>query len=50
MGQKETVLIHHLLCKGTVEMRVLDQILTDKETRQNALIDALKAHIKEIGG
>lgn len=48
MGQRETVLIHHLVAKGTVDERVLDQILTDKTIRQNALIDALKARIQEV--
>lgn len=47
-GQKETVLIHHILAKGTYDCRVLDSILLPKEVRQNALIDALKAKIKEV--
>ena len=48
MGQQNTVLIHHLLMKGTIDTRVLDDILTTKEVRQNALIEALKAKIKEV--
>ena len=47
-GQKQTVLIHHLLMKGTQDIRVLEDILTPKEVRQNALIEALKARIKEV--
>lgn len=47
-GQKETVLIHHILMKGTYDYRVLDDILTPKEVRQNALLAALKARIKEV--
>lgn len=47
-GQKETVLIHHLLMKHTWDIRVLDQVLTPKEERQNALLEALKARIKEV--
>lgn len=47
-GQKETVLIHHILMKGTYDYRVLDNILTPKEIRQNALLEALKARIKEV--
>lgn len=47
-GQKETVLIHHILMKGTYDYRVLNDILTPKEIRQNALIEALKAKIKEV--
>ncbi len=48
MGQKEPVLIHHLLVRNTIDTRVLDDILTPKEIRQNALIEALKARIKEV--
>ena len=48
MGQKETVLIHHLLMNDTIDTRVLDGILTPKEARQNALIEALKARIEEV--
>ena len=47
-GQKETVLIHHILAKGTLDTYVLDTILAPKEQRQNALLDALKAKIKEV--
>lgn len=47
-GQKETVLIHHILMEGTYDYRVLDQILVPKEIRQNALLEALKAKIKEV--
>lgn len=46
-GQKCTVLIHHILMKGTYDYRVLDDILTPKEVRQNSLLEALKARIKE---
>ena len=48
MGQKETVLIHHLLMKNTADMWVFDQVLTEKDKRQNALLEALKARIKEV--
>ncbi len=47
-GQKETVLIHHILMKGTYDYRVLDGILTPKDIRQNALLEAIKARIKEV--
>ncbi len=47
-GQKETVLIHHILMKGTYDCRVLDDILMPKEIRQNALLEALKVKIKEV--
>lgn len=48
MGQKETVLIHHLLMKNTADMWVLDQVLTPKTERQDALLEALKVRIKEV--
>lgn len=47
-GQKETVLIHHLLMKGTYDYTVLDDILTPKDVRQEACLEALKAKIKEV--
>ena len=47
-GQKSTVLIHHILMKGTYDYRVLDSILAPKEVRQNACLEALKARIKEV--
>lgn len=47
-GQKSTVLIHHILMKGTYDYRVLDNILVPKEVRQNACLEALKARIKEV--
>lgn len=48
MGQKETVLIHHLLMKNTADTWVLDQVLAPKTERQDALLEALKARIKEV--
>lgn len=47
-GQTRTVLIHILLAKETYDGRVLDNILAPKEERQNALLDALRARIKEV--
>ena len=47
-GQKETVLIHHLLMKRTYDYTVLDDILTPKDIRQEACLEALKAKIKEV--
>ena len=43
-GQKATVVIHHILTKGTMDERVLKAIGA-KEKTQNALIDAVKAEI-----
>ncbi len=47
-GQKETVLIHHILMRDTLDNRVLNEILAPKEKRQNALIEALQAKLKEL--
>jgi len=48
MGQTSTVLVHHILVKNTIDRHILDDILMSKEIRQNALIEALKARIKEV--
>ena len=46
-GQEaETVVIHHLVTKGTIDERIL-QALKSKDRSQETLIDAVKA---EIGG
>jgi SNF2 family DNA or RNA helicase len=41
-GQKDTVVIHHLTAKGTIDERVM-KALKDKDNTQAALIDAVKA-------
>lgn len=46
-GQKETVVIHHLIAKGTIDERVM-KALNDKNNTQSALIDAVKAKLKEV--
>lgn len=43
-GQKDTVVIHHILTKGTMDERVLKAV-GQKEKTQNALIDAVKAEL-----
>jgi SNF2 family DNA or RNA helicase len=43
-GQQHTVIVHHMVCKGTLDEEVM-QILEAKETRQDRLIDALKARL-----
>ena len=43
-GQKETVVIHHILCKDTVDEDVMDA-LEAKDKTQSRLIDAVKARI-----
>jgi SNF2 family DNA or RNA helicase len=41
-GQKDTVVIHHLVAKGTIDERVI-KALKNKDNTQTALIDAVKA-------
>ena len=43
-GQKETVVIHHLVVKGTMDEQVM-QALRDKAAGQNALLQAVRARI-----
>ena len=43
-GQKEVVIIHHLVAKGTMDERVM-RILAKKDSGQRALLDAVKAVI-----
>lgn len=46
-GQKQTVVIHHILAKDTIDQRVM-MALDNKDTGQNALIEAVKARIENI--
>lgn len=43
-GQKETVVIHHLTAKGTLDERVMEA-LEKKDCGQSVLVDAVKARI-----
>jgi SNF2 family DNA or RNA helicase len=43
-GQKDTVVIHHIIAKGTIDEQVLDALIR-KERAQSALIDAVKANL-----
>jgi SNF2 family DNA or RNA helicase len=43
-GQKETVIIHHIVSKGTIDEQVM-KALQKKRTGQDALINAVKARI-----
>lgn len=43
-GQKETVVIHHLTARGTLDERVMEA-LEKKDCGQSALVDAVKARI-----
>lgn len=47
-GQKETVLIHNLVSHGTIDERVLDVALKNKKERQDGLLAALRARIREV--
>jgi len=44
-GQRETVVIHHLIAKDTIDEKVM-KALKDKDYTQAALIDAVKATFK----
>lgn len=46
-GQKETVIIHHIVCKGTIDEKVMDS-LDKKYKGQENLINAVKAEIGEV--
>ncbi len=45
-GQKESVIIHHLVAQGTMDEQVI-KILKEKDKGQNALMSAVKARIKQ---
>lgn len=45
-GQKEKVIIHHILAKETIDERVM-KALADKDTSQAALIEAVKARMNK---
>lgn len=44
-GQTNTVIIHHIIAKGTIDENVM-KALRQKEKIQNALINAVKANLK----
>jgi SNF2 family DNA or RNA helicase len=44
-GQKNTVVIHHIIAKGTIDEQVM-KILKKKEKTQDALIDAVKVNLR----
>ncbi|MDE6999503.1 MAG: DEAD/DEAH box helicase [Lachnospiraceae bacterium] len=46
-GQKDTVVIHHIIAKGTIDEDVM-KTLRKKEKTQNALINAVRANL-EVG-
>ncbi len=46
-GQEHPVIVHHLIVKGGMDKDVMDA-LQDKRGTQDALLDALKAKIREV--
>ncbi len=44
-GQKETVVIHHIVCVGTIDEQVI-KALKRKDKTQSALIDAVKVNLE----
>jgi len=46
-GQKQTVVIHHILAKDTIDGRVM-MALDNKDTGQSALIEAVRARIDNL--
>lgn len=47
-GQKDTVVIHHIIAKGTIDEQVM-KALRMKDKTQSALIDAVKANLMTGG-
>ena len=43
-GQRDTVIIHHIICRGTVDEKVMEA-LRRKEGIQDALMEAVKAEV-----
>ena len=48
-GQKNTVIIHHLVATGTIDEDVM-KALEAKATGQDGLMEAIRARIREYGG
>ena len=44
-GQEHPVIVHHIICEGTLDEKVL-QALQSKDATQKSLLDALKGYIK----
>ena len=45
-GQKETVIIHHLIAQGTLDERVM-RVMREKNATQEALLGALRGYINK---
>lgn len=48
-GQQKPVIVHHLVAKGTIDEQVM-RALSDKAAGQEALLEAVKAEIREVKG
>lgn len=48
-GQKDSVVIHHLVAEGTIDEQVI-LALRNKDKSQSALMEAVKAKIKQLKG
>lgn len=46
-GQKESVIVHHIVTRDTLDEKVI-KVLEQKEKGQDALLEAVKAKIKEV--
>ena len=46
MGQGESVIVHHIVCEGTLDEKVLTA-LSRKDATQRGLLDALKGYLNE---
>lgn len=46
-GQQNTVIVHHLIARGTIDEDVM-QVLSDKNADQNDLLEAVKARIRRV--
>lgn len=49
MGQGESVIIHHIVCEGTLDEKVVTT-LEQKDATQRGLLDALKGYLYETSG
>lgn len=45
-GQTESVIIHHIICAGTMDERVM-AVLRENEATQDNLLDALRSYLKK---
>ena len=48
-GQKDTVIVHHLVCRGTRDADVM-RALEHKDTSQREVLESLKARIRAVKG